>query len=152
VLRLSQHDDPRPERASLLRPAGQPAPVTPTLPARKVSQRSPAGRPQPPVTQRPRPAWLLPEPLPLAAQAGRPLQEGSALPLRLLTRAERIESGWFDDALVRRDYYVALGQDGLLRWVYCERPASTLVPTGPGAAPGLPASGSPRWFLHGLFA
>jgi hypothetical protein len=52
---------------------------------------------------------------------------------------------------VRRDYYVALGQDGLLRWVYRERPASTLVPTGPAAA-ALPASGPPRWFLHGLFA
>ena len=39
--------------------------------------------------------------------------------------------GWHDGALVRRDYHVALADDGRLCWIYRE----------PGA----------RWFLHGLF-
>lgn len=76
-----------------------------------------------------RPTWLLPEPEPLAEQHDRPLHQGR--PLRLLTRAERIETGWHDGALVRRDYHVALADDGRLCWIYRE----------PGA----------RWFLHGLF-
>lgn len=78
-----------------------------------------------------RPAWLLPAPLPLASDAhGRPLHDGRAL--RLCSPAERIESGWFDGALVRRDYHVAEGSDHRLRWVYREQPAG-------------------GWFLHGWF-
>ncbi|MEY4750361.1 MAG: hypothetical protein RIQ60_2575 [Pseudomonadota bacterium] len=169
VLRLSAHDDPRPERASLLRPAGQPAPATLPPPAHPLDP--PAHTAHRGAARRARPVWLLPQPLALAAQAGRPLQEDSQAPLRLLSRAERIESGWFDDALVRRDYYIALGQDGLLRWVYCERPAAGAV-SPPQARPApLPATATastiaasntpaiaapcaspPRWFLHGLFA
>ncbi|HEY1394160.1 MAG TPA: DNA polymerase Y family protein, partial [Methylibium sp.] len=87
------------------------------------------------VPQLPRPAWLLPVPLRLREQGERPVH-GSTV-LNLLTRAERIEAGWFDGKLVCRDYHVAEGSDHRLRWVYCER-------RGHG--------GERAWFLHGLFA
>ena len=56
-------------------------------------------------------------------------------PLRLISGPERIESGWWDGALVLRDYFVAEGEEGACYWIYRERDA-----------------GSARWFLHGLFA
>jgi len=83
--------------------------------------------------------WLLerPESRAVAVDAssdalalGRPRHGGDTL--RLCSRAERIESGWFDGALVRRDYHVAEGSDHRLRWVYREHPAG-------------------GWFLHGWF-
>jgi protein ImuB len=112
VRRLQLQADARPEKADRWVDADAPAHGTP-LPGPDL----------------PRPTWLLPEPEPLAEQQDRPLHQGR--PLRLLTRAERIETGWHDGALVRRDYHVALADDGRLCWIYRE----------PGA----------RWFLHGLF-
>ena len=79
-----------------------------------------------------RPFWLLEAPLALRMHGDRPFY-GS--PLRLLRGPERIESGWWDGALVLRDYFVAQGAEGACYWVYRERDA-----------------GSARWFLHGLFA
>jgi protein ImuB len=73
---------------------------------------------------RPRPIWLLQEPLPL-------------LEPEILEGPERIESGWWDGKGVARDYYVArdgLGQArGTRLWVFQERQ-------------------SKRWFVHGIFA
>ncbi|PXW98591.1 protein ImuB [Sphaerotilus hippei] len=94
--------------------------------------------PAPGATTPPRPVWLLDPPRPLAVHDDLPLHQGR--PLQLLTRAERIETGWHDTHLVRRDYHVALGQDGVLHWVYREH-----------ARLGEPLLHPPRWFLHGLF-
>jgi len=105
--------DHRPEHAAEARPATE-------APARDVEA--------PP---RPRPAWLLPEPLRLAEHDGRPLHGGA---LVLHGAPERIEAGWFDGMPVCRDYHVAEGRDHRLRWVFRELR---------GAQPG--------WFLHGLF-
>jgi protein ImuB len=83
---------------------------------------------------RTRPLWLLPAPHPLSEQAGRPHWHG---PLRLLSRPERLESGWWDQGEqgaagdVRRDYFVA--RNPLGQWVWVFRDAG-------------------GWFLHGLFA
>ena len=76
--------------------------------------------------------WLLAQPLALVVRQHRPFY-GS--PLRLLSGPERIEAGWWDGALVLRDYFVAQGEEGACYWIYRERDAS-----------------SARWFLHGLFA
>jgi len=85
-----------------------------------------------------RPAWLLPEPLPLRESAeGLPLHEGRAL--QLLAGPERIESGWWDGALITRDYYVAGLADGTLVWIYCER-----LPR--------PEATDSGWHLQGRFA
>ena len=73
----------------------------------------------------PRPLWLLEIP--------RRLAEGE---FALLAGPERIESGWWDGAEVRRDYFIARTGEASMAWIYRER----------GAEPG----GS--WFLHGFFA
>ena len=54
-----------------------------------------------------RPGWLLPEPLPLADSAA-----------RIVMGPERIESGWWDGADVRRDYYLVETQGGQQGWAY----------------------------------
>ena len=69
--------------------------------------------------------WLLETP--------RRLAEGE---FALLAGPERIESGWWDGAEARRDYFIARTGEASLAWIYRER----------GADPG----GS--WFLHGFFA
>ena len=82
----------------------------------------------------PRPLWLFPLPQALAERAGSPHWHG---PLKLLSRAERLESGWWDEGEqsaagdVRRDYFVARNPQGQWAWVFRD------------------AEG---WFLHGLFA
>jgi protein ImuB len=78
-----------------------------------------------------RPFWLLPAPLPLDEVDAVPHRDG---PLKLLAGPERIESGWWDEGEIARDYFVAETADRALVWIYRERQ---------------PAGG---WFLHGLFA
>jgi protein ImuB len=120
VCRLAPVADHRPEHAMQAWPAiGAPPPR-----ALDVS-----------VPDLPRPAWLLPAPLPLPTAAdGRPQLGGRPLVLR--SRAERIEAGWFDErGAASRDYHVAEASDHRLCWVYRER--------GGGA--------DARWYLHGLF-
>ena len=83
-----------------------------------------------------RPAWLLPEPLPLAERDALPLLQGQ--PLQLLSGPERIEAGWWDGQGVARDYFIALASDGSLVWVWRARLA---------APPG-----EVNWYLQGRFA
>ncbi|MBS1141481.1 MAG: hypothetical protein H6R13_2934 [Proteobacteria bacterium] len=79
-----------------------------------------------------RPLWLLPTPQALPERAGSPQWHG---PLKLLSRAERLESGWWDEGEatgdVRRDYFVARNPLGQWAWVF---------------------RNADGWFLHGLFA
>lgn len=77
-----------------------------------------------------RPLWLTREPLPLAERDGRPELEG---PLRLSRECERIESGWWDDGPVARDYFVATSARGARLWVFRD------------------LSGRRGWYLHGIF-
>ncbi len=83
-----------------------------------------------------RPAWLLPEPMPLAERHALPLLEGR--PLQLVSGPERIETGWWDGTPAVRDYFVAQAEDGSLVWVYRGR-----LPRSPGEV---------NWFLQGRFA
>ncbi|MDB5811954.1 MAG: hypothetical protein JWN94_4076 [Betaproteobacteria bacterium] len=80
----------------------------------------------------PRPLWLLSQPQPLHEIAARPHYRETAL--ALLAGPERIESGWWDDDDVKRDYFVAQTPDYATLWIYRER-----------RAPG-------GWFLHGVFS
>jgi protein ImuB len=68
-----------------------------------------------------RPLWLLPTPI----ETRREL-------LELCSGPERIESGWWDEQDVVRDYYTARNGDGQKLWVFRDRRARC-------------------WFLHGLF-
>jgi protein ImuB len=105
VTSLQPYADHRPERAWRVARPG-------------MRQPPPAGMPGS------RPLWLLAEPKAL---------RGSAR-LTLLTGPERIESGWWDGADVRRDYYVARDTDATLCWVF-----------HPLDKPG-------EWYVHGYFA
>ena len=104
--------------------------------ARGTPPRSKASAGQPMAascTVGPRPSWLLSEPRRLAVRAHRPVLDSS---LDLLAGPERIEAGWWDDAPITRDYFIAENAAGLLLWVYRER---------------LPATGKALWYLQGLF-
>lgn len=78
-----------------------------------------------------RPFWVLENPIQLLMRDDRPFYNST---LKMIKGPERIESGWFDDAMAARDYYIAQGSDATCYWVYLER------------------TSDPRWFLHGLFA
>jgi protein ImuB len=102
-----------------------------------TASRSPAGKisdnPAKPGGP-PRPLWLLPTPQALSERSGNPHWHG---PLKLLSKPERLESGWWDNGErgaagdVRRDYFVARNPQGQWAWVF---------------------RNAEGWFLHGLFA
>ena len=119
--------DHRPERASRWVPAAAAAASAGQLATMSSSL------PPPPTLPLHRPAWLLPEPLPLAERQALPLLDGRAL--QLVSGPERIEAGWWDAQLAARDYFIAQAEDGALVWIYRAR---------------LPLAGS-GWFLHGRF-
>jgi len=73
--------------------------------------------------QVPRPGWLLSDPQPLS----------DFFP-RVLAGPERIESGWWDGADVRRDYYLIETADGRRAWVFH------------------PAGKPDQFWVHGWFA
>jgi protein ImuB len=77
-----------------------------------------------------RPLWLLPQPQPLAVHNGRPWLDGA---LDLGQERERIDTGWWDEHAVARDYFVATSPRGERLWVYRD------------------LKGRRDWFLHGRF-
>ena len=77
-----------------------------------------------------RPLWLLASPEPIGHRL-------EAQPLVLRDGPERIESGWWDGADVRRDYFIAESPSGEIVWIYRDHRY--------GIEDG-------EWFLHGLFA
>ncbi|WP_244815789.1 DNA polymerase Y family protein [Caballeronia sp. Lep1P3] len=81
------------------------------------------------VPSQPRPSWILETPQKLNLRNERPFYRR---PLKLISRTERIEAGWWDGNGVQRDYYVASDDRGRMFWLYRER-----------------LSGD--WFLHGFF-
>lgn len=79
----------------------------------------------------PRPVWLLEQPRPLDVSEGYPWLDGR---LQLRLGPERIESGWWDDHDVARDYFVAENGQRERFWIFRELRQPR------------------RWFLHGIFA
>jgi protein ImuB len=117
--------DFRPERSRIEVPAQAPMPALPAAAAAAaasaVAQRNPHSAPPLPLH---RPVWL------------RLGQQGQAL--QLVSGPERIETGWWDAAVVARDYFIGMADDGRLVWVFRDR---------------LPAaSGEVHWYLQGHFA
>lgn len=82
-----------------------------------------------------RPAWLLPQPLPLTLRQHRPYYRSL---LTIISPAERIETGWWSTQTQARDYFIATSTDHVRYWIYRERSSD-------------PESNAPRWFLHGIF-
>jgi protein ImuB len=77
-----------------------------------------------------RPLWMLKKPERLACHELKPCHHGV---LTLREGPERIETGWWDEAGIARDYYVAENPAGVHLWVFCNRDK---------------AGG---WYLHGIF-
>jgi len=78
-----------------------------------------------------RPLWILHEPELLEHGPEGPRYGG---PLVLTAGPERLETGWWDDDGIARDYFVAVNPRGVHLWVYRDR----------GKHKG-------RWYLHGMF-
>jgi protein ImuB len=106
VHRVAPSGDPRPERAWRRAGADDDAACAAPAPERP-----------------PRPAWLLPRPVPLRDPR-----------LRIVSGPERLESGWWDGDDARRDYYVLETSRGQRAWAF--------------APPGVQGD----WMLHGWFA
>lgn len=133
---LGEAADHRPECATQARDAvsgfGQNFGATVALPG-KLPQEA-GGAATAAAIGRHRPLWLLPVPQALTERGGGPHWHG---PLKLLSRAERLESGWWDEGEggatgdVRRDYFIARNPLGQWAWVF---------------------RNAEGWFLHGLFA
>jgi protein ImuB len=83
----------------------------------------------PPYLQRP--LWMLPEPARLPVDSGCPVHQGN--PLQLVSGPERLETGWWDEDGISRDYYTARGPDGRQLWVFRNRDRES------------------SWYLHGYF-
>jgi len=77
-----------------------------------------------------RPLWMLPEPALLAVDQGYPLHQGR---LRILEGPERLETGWWDEEGIARDYYTAINPRGMRLWVFRNRHRNA------------------SWYLHGFF-
>jgi len=79
----------------------------------------------------PRPLWLLAQPQRLDQ-----FLRGAQPPVALIDGPERIESGWWEDRDVRRDYFLARTRSGQTLWVFKEKSG-----TDPDS-----------WHVHGIFA
>ncbi len=114
IQRLALHAEHRPERATqIVRGHVRLPPVPASLPATL------------------RPLWLLAEPQSLGDIFARS-------PWILRDGPERIESGWWDDGDIRRDYFIADTADGkATAWIYRD---------------GRRGLDGGDWFLHGIFA
>jgi protein ImuB len=86
----------------------------------------------PPAPTLDRPFWLLDPPVVLRVHRDRPVYGTT---LTLVRGPERIESGWWDQQLAVRDYFVAEDAHAARYWIYRERGVDDAA-----------------WFLHGLYA
>jgi protein ImuB len=78
-----------------------------------------------------RPLWMLPEPSLLPVDSGYPVHQGCRL--HLIEGPERLETGWWDEDSISRDYYMAQEPGGRRLWVFRNRTRES------------------SWYLHGYF-
>ncbi len=82
-----------------------------------------------PAAKQLRPLWLLPQPAPVQQRQNHLYWQGQ---LTLLRGPERIDSHWWQNKPVQRDYFIAAHESGSLYWLF--RDTTTR-----------------KWFVHGLF-
>ena len=128
VQRLMLVADHRPEAAYRIDAIDAPQAEAPRR------SRRPVQFAETPVAHLPRPLWLLGEPIAIGERNNRPWWRSA---LTLLAGPERIEGGWWDAALVQRDYFIAEDEDHALYWIYRERMA--------------PDDARRGWFVQGRF-
>ena len=78
-----------------------------------------------------RPLWMLRTPERLGHDSEGPRYDGR---LRFVAGPERLETGWWDDDSIARDYFVAVNPRGVHLWIYQDR-----------------CRDKGSWFLHGMF-
>ncbi len=123
--------DHRPEDAYELRPLEDFKNVGQKSPQTKAGQSESTGSPLlTSLPGLPRPLWFFPKPISITERQNRPFYQSQ---LNLLAGPERIESGWWDNHLVQRDYFIAEDEQNNLYWLYRQR-----FPT-------------PGWFIQGRF-
>ena len=86
------------------------------------------------------PTWLLTQPLELAVKQQAPQYFG---PLTLVAGPQRLETGWLEDKVALRDYFIASSAHAGLVWIYRERLPEIVKAN---------INQTLRWYLHGLFA
>jgi protein ImuB len=114
VYRIAVHDEHRPELAW-----------------RSHASDVAAQKSVTPLLMKTRPTWLLREPKSLVEMEGRPQYNGA---LTLLAGPERIDTGWWDNKAVARDYFVATNPRREICWVFRDYRQGK------------------RWYLHGFFS
>jgi protein ImuB len=124
VRQISMFADHRPEKSS----------VTSAINGQQKARRSNRQDQLAPHSACARPTWLLQKPLALITRQHKPFYQS---PLTLLTGPERIETGWWDDGLATRDYFIAQNDSHLLLWIFRQRTMNKTTGSG--------------WFLHGFF-
>ena len=77
-----------------------------------------------------RPFWLLSQPQKLRTKKGMPMHQDV---LQLIKGPERIETGWWDNQPISRDYFIARQCNGQQLWIYRNREDQ-------------------QWYLHGIFS
>ena len=107
VYGLNKHDDHRPEQASQ---------TTPTLAGKSITHTPKAGNTGYPV----RPFFLLPKPTVLTEH------------ISIESPPERIQTGWWDNQPVERDYFIGRTHRGQWCWVF--------------------RTPDKQWFVHGIFS
>jgi len=90
-----------------------------------------------------RPLWLFQQPQPLHNKKGVPIYGER---LQLIKGPERIETGWWDQQPINRDYYVAQHPTGVIYWVYVDRDKKIQDQSS-----YTPKYQDKQWFLHGVF-
>lgn len=100
---------------------------------KRVAVSSKRAKQLPPVTQQTiqRPTWLLREPRSLNTVNDCPQYHGL---LTILAGPERIETGWWDNKPVARDYFIARNPRQEVCWIFRDYRLGK------------------RWYLHGMFA
>jgi protein ImuB len=95
------------------------------------SERDEANKPSSNRASKVRPTWLLREPKSLIEMEGHPQYNGA---LSLLAGPERIDTGWWDNKPVARDYFVAVNPAREVCWVFRDYRQGH------------------KWYLHGFFS
>ena len=117
--------------------ASAPAPVSPSASASAGPGDAAASHPSHAFAGVLSAPWLVEPPLLLSMEGEQPCYQGR---LELLTRRQRIETGWWEPGgVVVRDYCIARSARAGLLWVFCEHA-------------GRADSRTPRWYLQGLYA
>lgn len=137
VYRVSSAADHRPQfawrmSAALAAKTADVVPVVPVVPVVSAARHD-----------RRRPLWMLPEPVLLEAEQGLPRYQGR---LTLLEGPERLETGWWDEHGIARDYYRAVDPRGVRLWIFRDRRHRRTAKTAAG--------GNRRdsgWYLEGIF-